>query len=345
MNPVKKKSNPNIELSKLVGLPPAKLNRFRKILKNCDSVIIQKILDDELSVKKVDADLKRKRRAESIIRKDQAHHTYTNDCSTDVIDKVINFDVLDASTLIPDEIVTLIFTSFPFAVGKSYSDGVSDNYDFFEYLSWIETVMRTYFNKLRLGGRVALEFEQIYTRDKVDRQYEQRRHIEAYLFFIMKKLGYCYRDTLIWDKGKLGQQPFSWGTYCSPANPVFRRLHSTITLWSKGQWNLPCVSGVPSEIDKCEFDELTRTIWRVTTETQPQGSHVCPMPVKLAERIVRLLTFKNDVVCDIFGGSGTTAVAALRNNRRYIHIDASETYCVEAKARIAKEQAKFGKEV
>lgn len=46
-------------------------------------------------------------------------------------------------------------------------------------------------------------------------------------------------------------------------------------------------------------------------------------PMKLLERIIRCATQEGDLVCDLFGGSGTTAVAAASLGRRFICMDMS----------------------
>lgn len=46
-------------------------------------------------------------------------------------------------------------------------------------------------------------------------------------------------------------------------------------------------------------------------------------PVKLLERIIRCATQEDDLVCDLFAGSGTTAVAAAQLGRRFLCVDQS----------------------
>ena len=46
-------------------------------------------------------------------------------------------------------------------------------------------------------------------------------------------------------------------------------------------------------------------------------------PVKLLERIIRCSTQEDDLVCDLFAGSGTTAVAAAQLGRRFLCVDQS----------------------
>jgi len=46
-------------------------------------------------------------------------------------------------------------------------------------------------------------------------------------------------------------------------------------------------------------------------------------PIRLLERIIRCSTQEGDLVCDLFGGSGTTAVAAAQLGRRFLSVDQS----------------------
>lgn len=46
-------------------------------------------------------------------------------------------------------------------------------------------------------------------------------------------------------------------------------------------------------------------------------------PVRLLERIIRCSTQEGDLVCDLFAGSGTTAVAAAQLGRRFLCVDQS----------------------
>ncbi|MGD0952983.1 MAG: site-specific DNA-methyltransferase [Methanotrichaceae archaeon] len=65
------------------------------------------------------------------------------------------------------------------------------------------------------------------------------------------------------------------------------------------------------------------------------GDHPCPKLLKFWEKLV-LAAQENSIVLDPFAGSGTTAVACKRWNRRYICIDVSENYCETARDRVKK---------
>ena len=66
-------------------------------------------------------------------------------------------------------------------------------------------------------------------------------------------------------------------------------------------------------------------IWPILPEFG--GIHPVPFPVQLPENCVLLTTPKNGIVLDPFCGSGTTGVACILQNRRFIGIDLSQKYC------------------
>jgi len=62
--------------------------------------------------------------------------------------------------------------------------------------------------------------------------------------------------------------------------------------------------------------------------------HEAKFPVELPLRVIRLLTDLNEVVLDCFMGSGTTAIAAIQENRQYIGIELEEKYVTLARTKI-----------
>ena len=72
------------------------------------------------------------------------------------------------------------------------------------------------------------------------------------------------------------------------------------------------------------------------------GPRPAPFPVALAERVIRLYSYVDDVVLDPFMGSGTTAVAAVQNQRHYVGFDISEEYCTLAEERIIRAKTDRG---
>lgn len=54
--------------------------------------------------------------------------------------------------------------------------------------------------------------------------------------------------------------------------------------------------------------------------------HPTQKPVAVLEKIIKIASNKNDLVLDCFNGVGSTGVAALKNNRKYIGIEIDKTF-------------------
>lgn len=64
-------------------------------------------------------------------------------------------------------------------------------------------------------------------------------------------------------------------------------------------------------------------------------------PVQLLERIIKASSNENMVVADFFGGSGSTALAAFRSNRKFIHCDVGINSIQVTRDTLFKNKAEF----
>lgn len=80
----------------------------------------------------------------------------------------------------------------------------------------------------------------------------------------------------------------------------------------------------------------SRGMWYFPS-VRANDDHEAKFPVELPTRVIRLLTDPGDIVLDCFMGSGTTAVAAIRENRQYIGIEILEKYVNLARQRVSAE--------
>lgn len=64
------------------------------------------------------------------------------------------------------------------------------------------------------------------------------------------------------------------------------------------------------------------------------GKHPTQKPVKLMEFFVNVLSNENDTILDPFMGSGSTGVAAIKNDRNFIGVELNEKYYNIARQRI-----------
>lgn len=79
----------------------------------------------------------------------------------------------------------------------------------------------------------------------------------------------------------------------------------------------------------------SRGVWFIPS-VRANDDHPAKFPHELARRIILLFSEPGDIVLDPFVGSGTTAVAAILENRQYIGIDIVESYVHLAREKCSK---------
>lgn len=101
--------------------------------------------------------------------------------------------------------------------------------------------------------------------------------------------------------------------------------------------------GRKSQLDKNGFTiirlhgkEMKKDMMSSTVESIPGIKHSAIFPAKIIKELIKLLCPKRGVVLDPYIGSGTTAVAAIEEERHFVGIDIDPLYCNLAKARIEK---------
>ena len=77
------------------------------------------------------------------------------------------------------------------------------------------------------------------------------------------------------------------------------------------------------------------SVWDYNFDNEKMG-HITPKPIDLLENIILHCTDPDDVVLDCFGGSGSTAIAAMRTGRKYILIEKNPEYVNIAQDRITR---------
>ena len=83
--------------------------------------------------------------------------------------------------------------------------------------------------------------------------------------------------------------------------------------------------------DDCPY---LRPIYRCPSVPKSKRIHTTQKPLKLIEDILKVHTNEGDVVLDLFTGSGTTAEACLRNNRKFVGAEIDAGYYEKAMERL-----------
>ncbi len=80
-----------------------------------------------------------------------------------------------------------------------------------------------------------------------------------------------------------------------------------------------------------------RQIWDISS-VRKNDDHEAKFPEELARRVIKLFSDPYDIVLDPFIGSGTTAIASIKENRQYIGIEKEQNYVNLAKENIKLSQ-------
>ncbi|MCH7610574.1 MAG: site-specific DNA-methyltransferase [Chloroflexi bacterium] len=223
---------------------------------------------------------------------------------------------------LPDHSVHLMVTSPPYNVRKEYDEDLSLE----EYRELLRTVFKETYRVLVTGGRACVNVANLGRKPYLP--------LHAFVIEDMINAGFHMRGEIIWDKGASAAASTAWGSWLSASNPVLRDVHEYILVFSKDSFSRKGI-GKDSTIERDEFLEWTKSIWRIPAVSARKIGHPAPFPEELPERLIKLYTYRGDVVLDPFAGSGTSCVAALKNGRTYVGYEIEEEYVGLAEARLA----------
>lgn len=138
-------------------------------------------------------------------------------------------------------------------------------------------------------------------------------NLEKYAY----QVGLFLYDTRIWKKDP------AWAN-CKWTTNTLKAVSETEDLyvfWKPGEYVVNRERLTDSEWKEWGY----RQIWDIPS-VRANDTHPAMFPLTLAYRVIKLYTDENDIVLDPFLGSGTTAIAALKTNRRFIGIEKKQEY-------------------
>jgi site-specific DNA-methyltransferase (adenine-specific) len=241
---------------------------------------------------------------------------------------------------VADGSVALVVTSPPYFAGKQYEEelereGVPSSY--LEYLAMLTDVFAECARKLEPGGRIAVNVANLGRKPY--------RSLSADVIRILEHdLGLLLRGELVWQKAEGASGSCAWGSFRSAANPVLRDITERVVVASKGRFDRArtvrqrAAEGLPHESTLMteDFMALTLDVWSIPPESARRVGHPAPFPVELPEQLIRLYTYRDDLVLDPFMGSGSALVAAAALGRRYAGYDLDPTYVDLARRRVTE---------
>ncbi len=238
--------------------------------------------------------------------------------------KIICGDSFDILKELPDNCVDLIFTSPPYNFGLDYESN-EDTHRWDKYFLKLFEIFLECIRVVKYGGRIAINIQPLFS------DYIPSHHIISN-FFISKKM--IWKGEILWEKNNYNCKYTAWGSWKSPSNPYLKYTWEFIEIFAKGTLKK---EGNRDNVDITadEFKKWVVAKWSIAPErNMKEYNHPAMFPEELATRVIKLFSFKNDIVLDPFNGVGTTTCIARRLNRRYLGIDISKDYCEQAEKRI-----------
>jgi site-specific DNA-methyltransferase (adenine-specific) len=224
---------------------------------------------------------------------------------------------------LPDNSVHLMITSPPYNVTKEYDD----NLNLEEYLVLLKNIWKETYRVLVPGGRACINIANLGRKPYIP--------LHSYIIKDMSEIGFMMRGEIIWNKASSASPSTAWGSWLSAANPVLRDIHEYILIFSKDSFSHSS-KGRESTITKDEFLEWTKSVWTFSAVSAKKIGHPAPFPEELPQRLIKLYSFKHDVVLDPFLGSGTTSLSAIKIDRNYVGYDTNKKYIELADKRVSE---------
>jgi len=242
------------------------------------------------------------------------------------LNKIICGDAEKVLKKISENSIDIIITSPPYNFGQSYADDSrEDTREWNEYFYKLNKIWRECFRIIKPGGRICINIQPLFS------DYVPTHHI---ISAQLLKMGFLWKAEILWDKSTYNAKYTSWGSWCSPSMPYLKYTWEFIEVFSKISHKK---EGERENIDihPDEFKKWVFAKWNIAPETRMREfKHPAVFPEELPLRLLKLFSYKNDIVLDPFNGAGTTSLVALKLGRRFIGIDISEEYCKTALKRI-----------
>lgn len=244
--------------------------------------------------------------------------------------KIYNEDILNILPLIDTNSIHLIITSPPYNVGMDYGEEVNDSKNYQHYKEWIKIWLKECYRILIPGGRIAINLPSTILRSKRCRV----AFLTLDYVLIMREIGFLDREWITWikmPKGEIPAHSTSWGSWKSPSCPYMRDASETIIVMDKENHKRTDKKG-ENDIRKEEFMTYTSNCWYMQPEKNRR--HPAPFPFELPYRLIKLYSWKNDIILDPFAGSGTTLLACKETNRQFIGVEINKEFYDMANNRI-----------
>ena len=226
------------------------------------------------------------------------------------INKIYHEDCIQTMEKMDDNFIDCIVTSPPyFNASKKYQRGTGIHYvkDVGEPLYTILDVFELSLTKLKDDGFLCMNLGFSYAETGVMRPF--------YIIDRAQKIGLFVVDVIIWKK----KNPI----------PLQRRLTNSFEYIF-----------VLAKHPNIKYPSATRIGYKhnfIETSVKSGKGHSAVFPIEIPEFCINVFSNENGLIYDPFMGSGTTAIASIKNKRNFIGSEIAKNYIDMANQRIKEE--------
>ena len=234
------------------------------------------------------------------------------------MNKIVNADCIPFLRGLSNDFVDVSFADPPFNLGKKYTsyNDTRNEQDYFAWCEqWLTQLVRVTRGAVFIHGTFSLLCQ---------------------YFKVLEKLA-SFKHWIAWNAptgiaGTKGLQPTHYGILYFEKSPTFNKIRYP-HLRDKGGRMVKNYGGKASLIHP--FGPVVSDVWTDIHRVQHnRDAHPCQLPPALLERLILMASNEGDVIFDPFMGTGTTAVAAKKLNRRYLGCEIDAAYANIAKANV-----------
>lgn len=239
-----------------------------------------------------------------------------------VTNKILHGDTLKILKKLPSNSVNLIITSPSYMLGKEYDS----EKDFEKYKKFHAEVIEECHRVLTEDGALYWNVAQKPFEGEII-------PLGAVFWQILKEKKFFLKNWIIWHfEGGINTKKRLSGRYENilwtvkdKENFVFNL--DDIRIPSKWHMDKRCNPNGKNPTDFWTEVDYVWDINRVVNVSKEKTPHPTQFPEKMIRRIIKASSNKNDIVMDIFSGSGTVMKVANDEKRKWIGIDKEKKYC------------------
>lgn len=236
--------------------------------------------------------------------------------------KIILGDCLEVMKNIPDKSIDMILCDLPYGTTQNKWDSIIDLNKLWEQYERIIkdngcialTSQGVFTAKLILSNEKLFKYKIVWIKSKstnfLNAKKQPLRKHEDICIFYKKQSTYNPQMTQgePYDKGFRKDQ-------CTGSYGDFKPSH----VKSNG-------GRYPNDIVQYEEQNIEDSIYVKTAESEGSVLHPTQKPIELFRYLIKTYSNEKDLILDNCGGSGTTAIAAIMENRYYILIEKQKKY-------------------